>query len=51
MNLGTSTRRSARPVRNGDLSTADIHGPNGVTEPLEAVFPVVHTLYDYYERF
>jgi hypothetical protein len=51
VNLGTSGHGRARPVRNGDLSTASVHGRNGVAEPKKAVFPVVHTLYDYYERF
>jgi hypothetical protein len=39
------------PVRNGRLSTADVHRSSRVAEPYGAVFPVVHTLYDYYERF
>jgi hypothetical protein len=51
MNLGTSGHGSARPVRNRHLSTAGVHCPNGLVEPGRAVFPVVHTLYDYYERF
>jgi hypothetical protein len=51
MNLGTSGHGSARLVRNRQLSTAGIHRPNGLVEPGEAVFPVVHTLYDYNERF
>jgi hypothetical protein len=33
------------------LSTAAVHGPTPPTEPKKAVFPIVHTLYDYYERF
>jgi hypothetical protein len=51
VNLGTSGLGYARLVRNGHLSTASVHGRNGVAEPIGAVFPVVHTLYDYYERF
>jgi hypothetical protein len=51
VSVGTSSRGSARLVRNRHLSTAGIHRPNGLVEPDEAVFPVVHTLYDYNERF
>jgi hypothetical protein len=40
-----------RPVQNGYLSTAAVHCRNGLVEPRQAVFPVVHTLYDYDERF
>jgi hypothetical protein len=39
------------PVRNRLLSPVVLHRGNGVAEPSSAVFPVVHTLYDYYERF
>jgi hypothetical protein len=41
----------ARPVRNSRFSTAAVHGRKGLVEPGQAVFPVVHTLYDYNERF
>ena len=51
MNLGTSSRVRRGPVRNRSLSTAPVHGRNGPVKPSEAVFPVVHTLYDYNERF
>jgi hypothetical protein len=33
------------------LSTAAVHGAIAPAEPTEDVFPIVHTLYDYYERF
>lgn len=46
-----TSRVPARPVRNRRLCTAVIHGRNRVAEPTDAVFPAVHTLYDYYERF
>lgn len=35
------------PVQYLDSSTDPVHGQKGVVEPQDAVFPVVHTLYDY----
>ena len=39
-----------RAVGNQDLSTAAVHRASPLAEPIRAVFPVVHTLYDYDER-
>ena len=47
MKLGTARPDPIRPVQNGHLSTAAVHRSNGLVEPRRAVFPVVHTLYDY----
>jgi hypothetical protein len=33
------------------LSTAAVHRATPLAEPREDVFPIVHTPYDYYERF
>jgi hypothetical protein len=51
MNLGSDSPVRPRPVRNPRLSTATVHRRNRLTEPRRDVFPVVHTLYVYYERF
>ena len=37
-------------VGNPDLSTVAVHRADRRGEPIAAVFPVVHTLYDYDER-
>jgi hypothetical protein len=39
-----------KPVRSVSFSTPWTHRGNGVVEPFGAVFPVVHTPYDCYER-
>ena len=51
MNLGMFGLGQARPVHNDHLSTSAVHRGNGAGKPKLVVFPVVHTLYDYYERF
>jgi len=38
------------PVRSSRLSTAWTHRANRLVAPGDAVFPVVHTPYDCYER-
>jgi hypothetical protein len=45
------TRRSLlQPVERPAFSTAWSHGANGLSVRNRAVFPVVHTPYDFYER-
>jgi hypothetical protein len=39
-----------QPVQNFAFSTGAVHRGNPVTERDRAVFPVVHTPYDFYER-
>jgi hypothetical protein len=38
------------PVEDGYFSTGWTHGANGLARPNRAVFPVLHTPYDFYER-
>jgi hypothetical protein len=51
VNLGMSASAGSRPVRNRCFSTVPVHGRKRVAEPRRVVFPVVHTLYHYNERF
>jgi hypothetical protein len=37
-------------VDSHDFSTVPVHARNGLAKPDRAVFPVVHTPYDFYER-
>jgi hypothetical protein len=39
-----------RPVNSFDFSPAAVHRVNGSGKRKNAVFPVVHTPYDFYER-
>jgi hypothetical protein len=39
------------PVNNSDLSTYAVPSEPGSTTPFNAVFPVVHTPYYFYEEF
>jgi hypothetical protein len=41
---------SLEPVDSSVLSTVGSHRANGVPLRFDAVFPVVHTPYDFYER-
>ena len=38
------------PVNNSDLSTCAVPTGLGSTMPFSAVFPVVHTPYNYYKK-
>ena len=38
------------PVESRRFSTGSVHGANGLPTRDRAVFPVVHTPYDFYER-
>jgi hypothetical protein len=38
------------PVERPPFSTSRFHGANGLAVRNRAVFPVVHTPYDFYER-
>jgi hypothetical protein len=42
---------SSRPVYEGDLSPARVPSENDAPEPRKPVFPILHTAYDYNERF
>jgi hypothetical protein len=39
------------PVDNGYLSTVHAHSQRQLPEPNRPVIPMLHTLYDYEERF
>jgi hypothetical protein len=43
-------RKRSQPVCSLSFSTAWTHHPKPLVEPFDAVFPVVHTPYDCYER-
>jgi hypothetical protein len=45
-----SSRNVLEPVGKPRFSTVRIHGGNGVSMRNRAVFPVLHTPYDFYER-
>jgi hypothetical protein len=45
-----SRRSLLEPVERTAFSTAGFHGANGLPVRDRAVFPVVHTPYDFYER-
>jgi hypothetical protein len=49
ISVGTCAKRT-HPVKTRPFSTIRTHRRNAVTEPFAAVFPVVHTPYDFYER-
>jgi hypothetical protein len=49
ISVETSPKR-LEPVRFSSFSTGRTHRVNGSPEPIGAVFPVVHTPYDFYER-
>jgi hypothetical protein len=40
----------ANAVRNPTFSTAGVPTATRLAEPTEAVFPYIHTPYDYYEK-
>jgi hypothetical protein len=40
----------ANAVRNPSFSTASVPTPKRLAEPTRAVFPYIHTPYDYYEK-
>ncbi len=43
-------RKRCEPVEALPFSTAWTHGSNRADKPSDAVFPVIHTPYGYYER-
>jgi len=45
-----SSRKRGKPVEGRELSTGWTHRTNALWLRDRAVFPVVHTPYDYYER-
>jgi hypothetical protein len=45
-----SGRNLLEPVEGASFSTGGIHGANGLPVRDRAVFPLVHTPYDFYER-
>jgi hypothetical protein len=45
-----SCRYVLEPVEEAQFSTAGIHGANVLSMRDRAVFPVLHTPYDFYER-
>ncbi len=45
-----TSQKANQPVRNADFSTGWTHRTDGAVERFGAVFPVVHTPYDFYER-
>jgi hypothetical protein len=48
---GDGEEEPAGPVDSGRFSPASVHRPTSLSKPKANVFPVVHTPYDYDERF